>query len=433
MLRSPEFLAKLAKQNIKLHLVDDDADYKKRIETLQKGETPLAVFTIDAFINNSALFKDDEPPGKIVLVIDESLGADAIVGYDGVVGDLTSLKKPDVKLVLTEDSPSETLGRLVCDELGLKRDCLVTKKGVEEVYDLAKSSPSEPRAFVLWEPYVTRLMKERPQARVIIDSANAKSRGYFVDVLVVQKTFLEQHRKDKVEPIVRAYLEALSLHRQKGLSDLVLADSKKLVDAKKLKDALTAEESQAVASKIRWRTFAENCAHFGLPVPGTAPEAESMKKMVEKINALLVKTLAISKDWRDREELFFDATVCKDLLAAKLPTDEPPIYQPVPGQKVDPLTFRRGSDAISEESAEILKGVAALMKKHPEYVLEVRGHMLNDTDADRDLAQKRGDAVSRWLRDTGGVPADKVKVTVTGKSAQDERAGVTITVMQSGS
>src|SRR4029453_5285483 len=127
----------------------------------------------------------------------------------------------------------------------------------------------------------------------------------------------------------------------------------------------------------------------------------------------------ISKDWRGREEAFFDATVCKDLLAAKLPTDEPPAYQPVPGQKVDPLTFRRGSDAISEESEEVLKGVAELMKKHPTYLLDIRGHMLGDTDADRGLAQKRGDAVSRWLRDTGGVPADKVKVSVTGKSPQD--------------
>src|SRR5579859_735780 len=105
--RSREFLAKLSAQNIKLHLVDDDAVYKKRIETLQNGVTPLAVFTIDAFINNSAgaKTKDDEPPGKIVLVIDESVGADAMIGYEKTLGDLNALKQPGVKIVFTRDSP----------------------------------------------------------------------------------------------------------------------------------------------------------------------------------------------------------------------------------------------------------------------------------------------------------------------------------------
>src|SRR5207253_8700349 len=128
----------------------------------------------------------------------------------------------------------------------------------------------------------------------------------------------------------------------------------------------------------------------------------------EKINKLLVDTLAIGKTW-DRQEVFFDATVCKNLLDAKFPTDEPPAYQPVAGQKIEPLTFRRGSDAISEESQTILEGVAALMKKQPAYSLEVRGYMLSDTVADKDLTQRRADTVSRWLRDSGGVPQDKLK------------------------
>src|SRR5207253_7345398 len=129
----------------------------------------------------------------------------------------------------------------------LPNDHRVAKEEIEDVYTQAKASAAEPHAFVLWEPFVTRLLKERPKARVLMDSANAKARGYIVDVLVVQKRFLEEHRKDKVEPIVRAYLEALSIHRQKGMSDLVLADSKKLVAAKKLKEPLTADEAAEVA------------------------------------------------------------------------------------------------------------------------------------------------------------------------------------------
>ena len=275
-----------------------------------KGETPLAVFTVDALINNSADSSDDEPPGKIVLVIDESVGADAMIGFDGAAGDMDALKRSDAKTHFTGDSPSETLARLVTAQLGLPSDHRVAKDSVEDVYTQAKASAAEPQAFVLWEPFVTRLLKERPKARVLIDSANAKARGYIVDVLVVQKRFLDEHRKDKVEPIVRAYLEALGTHRQKGLADLVLVDSKRLVAAKKLNEPLTVDEAQAVASKIRWRTFAENCAHFGVPVPGPAPEVEPMKGWSQRSTACCWNTLAISKRWTARRRSS-RASICK--------------------------------------------------------------------------------------------------------------------------
>src|SRR5262249_1842797 len=111
--RSPEFRKNLEKKNstLVLHLVDDNADYKKRIKTLERGETPLAVFPIDALINNSALC--DQPPGSIVLLIDESQGADAIVGFKETFPDDRSLNRADLQIVGVGDSPSETLARVV--------------------------------------------------------------------------------------------------------------------------------------------------------------------------------------------------------------------------------------------------------------------------------------------------------------------------------
>jgi outer membrane protein OmpA-like peptidoglycan-associated protein len=427
--RSREFLSKLSKQNIKLHLVDDDAVYKKRIETLQKGETPLAVFTIDALINNSAQLKDAEPPGKIVLVIDESLGADAMIGYENLPGDYNELKA-GVKIVYTKDSPSETLARLVRTLKPELRDSLVAKNSIDEVYDFAKTNPKEPQAFILWEPYVTRLMKERSKAHVLIDSEKPKARGYIVDVLVVQKKFLEEH-KDKVEPIVRAYLEALNIHRQKGkagMVDLVLADSEKMVKAGKLKDALTKDEAESIVGKIDWRSFAANCAHFGLTAPSTGPQFESMKAMVNKINDMLVKTRAIGKKW-DHEESFFDPEICKALQDAKFPTEEPPVLQIV-DLKLDPLTFPRARDAITEDIELTLMKVAVLMKENPAYTLEIRAHKFSDAEADVDLAKKRADTVSRYLRDTGSVAADRVKIAIAPQSPENPRAGATIVVYQ---
>ena len=116
--RSPEFRENLNKKlppdkRVTLHLVDDKAVYKTRIQTLKKGDkedgTPLAVFTIDALVNNSALF--DAPPGKIVLLIDETHGADAIIGNRETFPDAKSMNRKDLKIIGVGDSPSETLAR----------------------------------------------------------------------------------------------------------------------------------------------------------------------------------------------------------------------------------------------------------------------------------------------------------------------------------
>ena len=77
--RSDEFKKKLADQGVDFEYVDDNADYAARMKTVQSGDTPLAVFTIDALINNTPPPGDD-PPAAIIMVIDETRGADAMIG-----------------------------------------------------------------------------------------------------------------------------------------------------------------------------------------------------------------------------------------------------------------------------------------------------------------------------------------------------------------
>ena len=87
--------------------VDDDADYAKRMESIKKGETPFAAFTIDALVNQTP--RVGEPPATIVMMIDESRGADAMVAYKNGVPNLDALNSPRARVVLVPDSPSETL------------------------------------------------------------------------------------------------------------------------------------------------------------------------------------------------------------------------------------------------------------------------------------------------------------------------------------
>jgi hypothetical protein len=91
--RSPAFKEELAKQGIGLNLRDDQADYDNRLKALRAGEVQLAVFTIDALLAASA--RMNESPATIVMVIDETIGADAMVSFKQSVPNINGLNRDD--------------------------------------------------------------------------------------------------------------------------------------------------------------------------------------------------------------------------------------------------------------------------------------------------------------------------------------------------
>jgi len=164
------------------------------MKTIQSGETPMAVFTIDALIAQTP--RDGDPPAAIVMLIDETRGADAMVSYRQGVPEVDSLNSPAAKIVLVENSPSETLARVVRSQFNLpnlprrKKDYLIGAESAEEVYKkFLATKPTDARAFVLWEPYVTQALQQ-PGAQLLVDSGDFK--GFIVDVLVVQQAYLRQ-------------------------------------------------------------------------------------------------------------------------------------------------------------------------------------------------------------------------------------------------
>lgn len=80
VLRSPILKQWLAEKQVKLNVIDDGADYKSRLKHLEDGSTPLAVFTIDSYLN--AGIKNGSFPGSIILVLDETKGGDALVAHE---------------------------------------------------------------------------------------------------------------------------------------------------------------------------------------------------------------------------------------------------------------------------------------------------------------------------------------------------------------
>ena len=157
ILRSPVMAEQLKQKGIKLTTIDDKADYGARLKACIDGKTHMSVFTIDSLITAGAKVKVgiEELP-TIVSLIDESNKADAIVAYKSAIANVQELNNPDVRFVLTPNSPSEFLPRIVLAHfniLSLPEKWWIEANGSADVYKMFKSADrSAKRAYAMWEP-----------------------------------------------------------------------------------------------------------------------------------------------------------------------------------------------------------------------------------------------------------------------------------------
>jgi hypothetical protein len=255
ILRSPEFAKQLADKSIKVNLTDDGADYATRIADLQSGKSQMAVFTIDALLKTSSQVGD--LPASIVAMIDETRGADAIVGFKNKYKSVDDFNDPNLRFVLTPDSPSETLARVVMTHFDLPRlssNPMVSADGASDVYDrYRKASPNENQVYVLWEPYVSKAL-ENPNLHTIVSSRDLF--GYIVDVLVVSRSYLKSNEA-VVKDVVECYFSAAYQHRAK-MNELVLSD------AKLQGEPLSAKQAERLVNGVQWKDTQRNYAHFGI-------------------------------------------------------------------------------------------------------------------------------------------------------------------------
>ena len=159
--RTSSFKNKLKAQNISLFVQDDSADIAQRIEALDTNKAQFAVFTIDSFLSSSYARKSW--PASIVMAIDESKGADAILVKNSGPKNLQEFDRGGGQFVLTPDSPSEFLARVVQTHLRLEksqRRNFSGKDGSSEVLKAFEAaSASSKDAYVMWEPDVSLAMQ----------------------------------------------------------------------------------------------------------------------------------------------------------------------------------------------------------------------------------------------------------------------------------
>ncbi len=454
ILRSPIMARNLGKNSIKLTVRDDKADYTARIKALKKRKINMAVFTVDSFISAGARLGDF--PGTIVLVIDETQGADAIVAYKTAVKDLEDLDDSAARIVLTPQSPSEFLARTVIahfDLPDLPEKWWIEAQGAEDVFRrFMHADKGLKRAYVLWEPYVSRAL-EVPGATLLLDSSKLK--GYIVDVLVAERKFLLDN-PEIVRDVVAAYLQAqYHYHRRSdGMKQLVIQDAQ-LAGAEKL----TPELARKMVAGIQWKNTLENYAYFGLLPPQQAGGQQHIEDVIGNIIDVLIKTGALQSDpLPGKTGTIFYSAILKELRDGNfhpgkkvdiiqglgdtttaleeihtspglpaLSDAEWESLQPVGTLRVKSIKFARGTARINLQSRRELTRLAQKLKAWPDYYLRVVGHTRKQGDAAANtrLATQRAQAAARELI-RAGIDADRIR-TEAAKPSDDRGASQSVT------
>lgn len=416
ILRSADFRDELGSVNIGLELIDDAGNYDRRLEDLQSGKCQMAAFTVDSLIKSSSNLED--LPGTIVFILDESQGADAMIGVSRVLPNVDAMNDPTTKFVVVPNSPSETLARVVMSQFRLDKigkDPFIYAESARDVYDrYRKHKPEDKNIFVLWEPYVSK-MSQNPDYKVIVDSS--KFRGYILDVMVVNREFLNKNPV-VVQQVAEAYFKA-SFRQRSSMQELISDDAQKIGEP--IKD----EEAKALAEKIWFKNTRENYGHYGL-VRGTG--LQHLEEVIKNITKVLVTTGGIPKDPTDGQPnlLYYDG-VLSAMNAANfhpgrnisdneevrdvskliaLSDEEWGRLEPVGSLDVEKLTFGRGSGVLTNSSKQTLDDLAESLKNWPQYYVQVNGNAgtKGDVEANQMLANERAKAAREYLIEKGIEP-----------------------------
>lgn len=425
VLRSDVMGQQLRSQQIKVELIDDGADYGKRLQALAAGELQLAVFPIDALLKASERL--GSLPATIVAIIDETRGADALVAYKSQYPNVDALNTPGTQFVLVGDSPSETLVRMLMHDFQLDqiKESSLSRVGSEKevLTRYKRATPQSREVFVTWEPVVSQLL-ENDQLHVLIDSS-AQS-GTIVDALVVSRDYLIKN-----EPVVRSVLECYfrALYAYSDRAQLIQLVRR---DAQELGSQLTAEQATRLVDGIVWKNTQENLAHFGL----RSAAVTHVEDMIDRIKRILLQTGGLQADptggessklffeqaWRELQAAGFHPGVSleeirEDVELPALSDAQWIALVPVGTAQVPPLIYARGTARLTDSSRVKLEELVLNLKSWPNYYLQVRGNALGDTAVDRQLAQQRAQAALEYLL-SQGVSANRVRVVEGALSGQ---------------
>ncbi len=205
--RSPEFQDVVKEVGLNL-TYQDEFDQAQRAQLLNQGKADLLVTTLDQFLKQ-------QPQGKIIGLIDRTVGADAVVLNTKKYPSLKSLLDLDklvqqkqsqgenLNIAYAGDTPSEYLALLLStrfETFNLSDFEVKEVADASEAWQLLQDSNENVAIAVVWEPFVTQA---RQQGYTVVLSSKDAPKA-IVDVIVASDRLI-QSKSSKIGELLEAY------------------------------------------------------------------------------------------------------------------------------------------------------------------------------------------------------------------------------------
>jgi outer membrane protein OmpA-like peptidoglycan-associated protein len=439
-IRSPEFKKAMRRAGWILDVEDDGANYAKRMQKLADEEIDFAVCTVDAYVLNG---KMQNYPGTIIMIIDESKGADAILGLKDKIANLDALKgMSGIRVAYTPDSPSHHLLKATSDHFNVpellprKSDLRIETDGSQgAVKALLKG---EADVAVAWEPDVSKGLEDGKVVKLLGTEVTEK---LIVDILLVNRQFASKN-PEVVKLFMANYFRVLKKYRQDKA--LLMKDLKKDTD-------LSEKKIESVMQSIRWINFIENCEDwFGIGTynEGLVDTIESTMTVLKNAGDFKSNPLPDEDPYRLTYKEFLEqlnqegigsgfkaaasGAVAHGTIEARLPAlDEAGWAQlkVVGGLKVGKIPFLRGDFSLNVKGKEIVDSAVDKLKHYPGLRVVIEGHTgtRGDPEKNRGLSLDRADAVKQYLVVTYNVDPNRLRaVGLGGDKPLPRKPGVSL-------
>ncbi|KAI9133191.1 phosphate ABC transporter substrate-binding/OmpA family protein [Acaryochloris sp. CCMEE 5410] len=431
-LRADPFAAKITQADLGIRY-QDEFDQAARAKALgQKAD--IIVTTLDQYLKH-------QPQGRIVGLIDKTVGADAVVlntqqypelkGLNDIAKVHASASAP-LKLVYSAGTPSEYLAKLLdlkFEGLSLADFEVVEVEESTQAYELLKSD-SRVAIAILWEPFVSKARKEGNT--VVLSSSDVPDA--IIDVIVASNPLIQNRPEDLSQFLTLYYQHTDQLIRDSGaLSQQIGKDGN-----------LSTQDATSVSKGIDFFTALESNQWMN---------AGTLAQRIEATSAVLSltgETAGVVQNPRSlyTQDFIAQAVTHSEQLVASIAATDPELAKVLRGQKssttkvqVTPqqiqsapqvgnfkvrgeVKFATGSAVLSGDSQSTLKALAKEINEfNPSTIaVNVVGHTSKTGSAatNQTLSQQRAQVVANFLRSQGVRP----NLVAEGKGFSEQLPGV---------
>jgi OmpA-OmpF porin, OOP family len=430
--RNGEFQAALQESGTQLNY-RDEFNQAARAEALKTGNADLIVTTLDQFLRH-------QPQGKIVGLIDQTIGADAAVLNRKRYPQLDSLldleqlvsrtKDKKLSIVYAGDTPSEYLALVLdtkFDAFNLSDFNVIEVADSSDAWAVLQDDSQAVAIAILWEPFVAQA---REQGYTVVLSSRDTPQA-IVDVLVASDRLL-QSQPDLIEGFLETYYRRIDANMRSAaeLQAQVAADGD-----------LSPDDAATVLSGIDFFTAAES---------KTWMEQGTLTQRINAIASVLKQSDQLKAVPRNAEQLFTTRPSTKaanntQTLINLIQADNPDLAAKLKGtlagqgttqvstanieaaQSIGNLKVQRevqfsvGSAELIGDGFPLLDQLAAEISEfNPDTVaVQVIGHTSRTGAAQNNqtLSQQRAKVVAQYLKAKGL----KQEIIAVGKGASEPR------------